>query len=62
MNTIYEQGYLDAVIYDWDKPPIDAVFKMIDDYKAWAVKMQNEYLAGLAHGAQDAVMARVVGK
>lgn len=60
MDNKYSAGYQDAAGFEWDKLPIDNVFQLIDIYKARALEKSNEYFAGLAQGALDLVMKRVI--
>lgn len=60
MSKKYLQGYQDAASYKWDNLPIDNVFQLVDMYKARALEKGNEYFAGLAQGAMEIVMKRLV--
>ena len=57
---LYETGYQDADAYDWSKLPLSMAFELVDGYKLRALQTGNEYFAGLAQGAEDLVMGRVI--
>ncbi len=52
-SSMFQLGYQDSAIYQWDKLPVEHAKFVINSYRQRAAR--NDYLAGFAQGAEDAL-------
>jgi hypothetical protein len=60
VDPIYAKGYQDAAELQWNTFPLDMIVPVIDSYREMALKHGNRYIAGMAQGAWDLFVGRII--